>query len=833
MFKKGNNYDLLFAGIQKLNDDNLSFLKIAVTVPVEGTFFYTVPKRLEPQALVGCRALVPFRNRKVTGYILEKSPAVRDRDTKEILDILDAEPLFHEQLVPFFEWMADYYLHPIGQIIRSALPGGINSNPFKTAFLTEKGFRILERLPPLSQERDILCWIRDNPGKRLPQPINEIYPLQKKGWVIIEDRQQKRRAGPLMRRFVRPKAGIDLRSVLGKMKRSSKAENEGQFLKTIFGSGPVLLNELTSKFSNGSYLVNKWVKKGVLQSYKGPVYRSPAGTIMCPASVPSELYGQQRRALNRINSYLDKDTFHVCLLYGVTGSGKTEVYYRAVEHAIGLGKQAIIMVPEISLALYMEGIFRSRLGNRIAVYHSRLSRGERFDEWMRTASGEVDLVIGARSALFVPLSRLGLIVVDEEYDSAYKQENSPRYQARDAAVVRAKMDRAVVILGAGTPSVQSFQNATIGKYHLLSMPDRIEKRPLPDVEIVDMKSLKGRQSGNEIISPRLLEALDKNLMAGNQTILFLNRRGFRSLYLCRFCGQSIRCPNCDVALTYHLEENRLFCHYCGFHSETRLKCPSCGRRGIKAYGFGTERLERELKDMFPEARIARMDTDSTRKKGRAFQILKKFSEHKIDILVGTQMIAKGYDFPRVTLVGVIAADLSLGFPDFRAGERTFQILSQVAGRAGRGDQRGEVIIQTFNPAHYAVQTATVYDYKSFFDKEKGLREQLNYPPFSHLVCLRIKGNNKDKTEKAAQEMCADIRNILAGWPKRGKEIQVLGPAEAPISRLKGKYRWQILIKSKSMSLLKHLLNAAGKESRKVLQSSGVNLVFDVDPYQMI
>jgi len=816
-----------------LNDDNLSCLKIAVSVPVKGTFSYLVPERLVPQARVGCRVLVPFHNRKVTGYILEKLSQDHDQGIKEILDILDAEPLFHKQLVPFFEWMADYYMHPIGQVIQSALPGGINTNPFNTAFLTEKGSRALDSLTSLSQEREILTWIKDHPGKRFPQPLKNIYPLQKKGWLVIEDRQQKRRAGPLRRRFVKPTAEIDLKSVLEERGRSSKAKNEVEFLTTVFNSGPILFSELTARFSNGSYLVHKWTKNGALESYTGPVYRSPAGTSMFPSSVPSELYGQQRRALSRIKSFIDKQTFHVCLLYGVTGSGKTEVYYRAVEHAIGAGKQAIVMVPEISLALYMEGIFRSRLGNRVAVYHSRLSGGERYDEWMRMVRGEVDLVIGARSALFVPLSRLGLIVVDEEYDSAYKQENSPRYQARDAAVVRAKMDKALVILGAGTPSVQSFQNAASGRYHLLSMPDRIEKRPLPDVEIVDMKAIKGGQSRDEILSPKLVEALDKNLVAGNQTILFLNRRGFRSLYLCRSCGQSIRCPNCEVALTYHLEGNRLVCHYCGFHSETRLKCPSCGRKGVKAYGFGTEKLEQELKDMFPEARVARMDTDSTRKKGQAIQILRKFSRHEIDILVGTQMITKGYDFPRVTLVGVIAADLSLGFPDFRAGERTFQILSQVAGRAGRGDQRGKVIIQTFNPDHYAVHTATVHDYRSFFEKEKELREQLSYPPFSHLVCLRLKGNNKGKTEKAAQRLSADIRDILAGWPKRGKEIQVLGPVEAPISRLKGKYRWQILIKSKSVSLLKHLLTGVEKSSRKVLQSSGVHLILDVDPYQMI
>lgn len=825
--------DLPFAGNQKLNDDNASYLKIAVSLPVRGTFFYAVPQRLKPLALIGCRVLAPFRNQKVTGYILENASDVHVRDMKEIADVLDTEPLFHNKMVPFFEWMADYYLHPIGQIIRSALPAGIETKPFKTAFLTQKGSRILDNLPSLSQEGKILSWIKDHPGKRLPQPLKKFYALERKGWIIIEDRQQKRRTGPLMRRFIRSKTNIDANVVLGKMKETSRAENEVQFLKTVFDSGSLMLNELTAKFSNGSYLANKWVQKGVLESYKASVYRTPAGTIICPSPVPSELYGQQRRALDRIKAYLDKRSFHVCLLYGVTGSGKTEVYYRAVRHALDLGLKAIIMVPEISLALYMEGIFRSRLGNRIAVYHSRLSKGERYDEWMRMARGEVDLVIGARSALFVPLSGLGLIVVDEEYDSAYKQENSPRYQARDAAVVRAKIDKAVVVLGAGTPSVQSFQNAATGKYHLISMPDRIEKRPLPDVEIVDMKLLKGRQSGNEIISPRLLEALNKCLKAGNQAILFLNRRGFRSFYLCRFCGQSLRCPNCDVALTYHLEENRLFCHYCGFHSKTLLICPSCGRKGIKAYGFGTERLEQEVRDMFPEASVARMDTDSTRKKGQAFRILKKFSEHSIDILVGTQMIAKGYDFPRVTLVGVIAADLSLGFPDFRAGERTFQILSQVAGRAGRGHRKGEVIIQTFNPAHYAIQTATVHDYESFFEKEKGLRKQLGYPPFSHLVCLRLKGNNKDKTEKAAQSLGIEIRNTVAAWPKRGKEIQVLGPVEAPISRLKGKYRWQILIKSRSSALAKHLLEAVELNTKRILQSNGVNLVLDVDPYQMI
>ena len=492
-----------------------------------------------------------------------------------------------------------------------------------------------------------------------------------------------------------------------------------------------------------------------------------------------------------------------------------------------------MMAPEISLAVYLEGIFRSRLGDRVAIYHSGLSQGERYDQWMRIVRGEVDLVIGARSALFSPLPRLGLIIVDEEHDSAYKQDRGPRYNARDAAVVRAKMEKALVILGSGTPSVQSYQNGISGRYHLLSMPERIEKRPLPDVEIVDMKITEDMRSKREMISPRLKEALEQNLMDGNQCMLFLNRRGFYRVYLCRSCGQSLRCPNCDVALIYHLEENRLSCHYCGYYSETRTKCSSCGNEGLRAYGFGTEKLEYELRESFPEARIARMDADSTRRKGQAIQILKRFAEQKLDILVGTQMITKGYDFPNVTLVGVIAADLSLGFPDFRAGERTFQVLSQVSGRSGRGDQKGKVIIQTFNPDHYAISTATAHDYQSFFREERQLREQLGYPPFSHLACLTLKGNSKKETEEAAQQLNQAIRGTLAKWPRRGKEIHVLGPAEAPISRLKGKYRWQILVKSKNVSLMRHLLTRAEQLKGKIFQSSGVSLILDMDPYHMI
>lgn len=808
-------------------------ISVAVALPVSETFHYLIPDNLASRAEVGCRVLIPFRNRKVTGYILEKRSVDREEDLKEILDILDQEPLFHEGLVPFFRWMADYYRYPIGRLIQSALPGGLNVSPFKTGRLTEMGLSGLNLLPLRSEERRHLAWVKENPGKRFPFPLKMAYLFQKKGWLIIENRTKRGRVGPLKRKFVRAKEGIDLKSVLRERAGEIRAKNEFEFLETVFNTDGILLKKLSSKFSNGLYLANKWIKKGIVEGYSVPVFRAPAGEIMFPSPVPCQLYDQQKEALNLIQKRLNKRSFSTCLLHGVTGSGKTEVYYRAIEHASRLGRQTILMVPEIALAVYTEGIFRSRLGDRIAVFHSGLGQGERYDQWIRMVRGEVDLVIGARSALFAPLPKLGLIIVDEEHDFSYKQDKAPRYQARDAAVVRGKTEKALVILGSGTPSVQSFHNAVTGRYQLLSMPDRIERRPLPDVQIIDMKTIPEGGNKNGIISPELKSALDRNLAEGKQAILFLNRRGFGRVYLCRFCGQSVRCPNCELALIYHLKENRLACHYCGFYSEPQSVCPSCSREGMKAYGFGTEKLEQELKEAYPDRCIARMDRDSTRRKGHTFQILKEFSDRKIDILTGTQMITKGYDFPNVTLVGVIAADFSLGFPDFRAGERTFQILSQVAGRAGRGDHMGRVIVQTFNPEHYAITTARDHDYQSFFQKEKELRKQLSYPPFSYLACLRLRGNNKRVTANMAHQVGKEIMGILGKWPKRGKEIQVLGPAEAPLAKLKGKYRWQILVKSKGAELLHYFLEKVEGVSKRKLRSSGVSMIMDVDPYQML
>jgi len=769
----------------------------------------------------------------VTGYVMAVAPPPDPSvPLKEILDILDPHPLFFEDMVPFFEWVSEYYLCPIGLVIKSALPGGINRQSYRTALPTEAGLLTLERGASGNGETATLSWIRDHPGAPLPRPFHRIYSLAKKGWLRFENRTTGRSTGPLMRRLVKVREGFHSRELVEKIEGHLGARNEEAFLRKVLSCDGIWQTELCREFSNASYLVEKWSAKGVLERVSAPVYRTPAGGIITQAAPPKTLLKQQDTALRDLRRRIRARRFSACLLHGVTGSGKTEVYFRAVKETIGEGRQAILMVPEISLATYVYGLFRSRLGDRVAIYHSRLSRGERYDEWTRMARGEVDLVIGARSALWAPFPNLGLLVVDEEFDPAYKQENPPRYHARDAAVVRGKMSKALVLLGSGTPSVQSYHNCLKGRYHLLTMPRRVENRPLPDIEMVDMKTDGGPTGEERIISSRLKTALEVHLGAGNQAILFLNRRGFHRLYICMDCGKSIRCPNCDVALTHH-QEHRLKCHYCGFDIEAHSRCPSCGSGKLKPFGFGTERLASELSDLFPEVKVGRMDTDSTGRKGSAFEILKRFGDHEIDILVGTQMITKGYDFPNVTLVGVIAADLSLGFPDFRAGERTFQVLTQVAGRSGRGMKKGQVIVQSFNSEHYAIKAAMTHDFKIFFKEEMSLREALGYPPFTHLTCLKIKGNSKERTAEAARFLGKHMRQIILGWPKRGREIRILGPVEAPISRVKGKYRWQILIKGPSVALIRHLVLAVDEVFKGASHLKGVQLIVDVDPYQMI
>jgi primosomal protein N' (replication factor Y) len=759
------------------------YVQVAVTVPVSGTFTYTVAGDLTKKVGVGKRVLISFSGRKVTGYVLRLIPPEDRTGLKDIIDVIDPYPLFPPNMVEFFEWLSSYYLYPIGLVIKAALPTGLNVN-----------------IPA---------------GTEVPP----------RGWLD--------KVGLLKRVFITVKKGAPIDRSLFEPKRAPR--NEPEFLEMIIKSKEISLREINDIFNNGAYLVDKWVKKGLLKRSLRRVVRDIAGETLFISPEPPPLNPKQREVLGKITGKLKEDSFFTYLLHGVTGSGKTEVYYHAVAVAKELGRQSIIMVPEIALTVSLASLFKARLRDRVAILHSALSMGERYDQWVRIAKGEADVVIGARSALFAPFSRLGLIIIDEEHDPSYKQEEKFCYQARDSAIVRAKLTNALVVLGSGTPSIQSYQNAMSDRYGLLAMPERILKRQPPDITIIDMTGFEGGppMADDSIISSPLRKEIGESLAQGKQTILFLNRRGFSALFLCRFCGEAIRCPNCAVSLTYHKYGNNLLCHYCGFRIQPPTRCPLCNREKLKPYGFGTERVVETLREIFPDARVERMDRDTVRHKGEVQQVLKRFLDYETDILVGTQMVTKGHDFPKVTLVGVISADLSLNCPDFRAGETTFQLLSQVAGRTGRGRSPGRVIIQTFNPSHYAIIAARDHDYQRFFSHETSLRRQLNYPPFSSMANLRLLGNSRAKTEKIARQIGMRIGDILKEQSKGKKDIEVLGPVEAPVAKLKGKYRQQILIKSRRPGHLNRLLKDLNRGSAQILSSSGVKLIVDVDPYQMM
>ncbi len=784
---------------------------------------------------MGRRVTVPFGRREVTGYVLGQETLDPDQPLRPVLEIQDDSALFHSDMVPFLLWVADYYMHPIGLLIHAVLPGGGRSRSYFSARLTERGRSLAGKLPVSSTEHRMMAWIGAHPGRRSAFPLQDVRMLEQKGLVSIEYKRPGRgRKGPSVQRFVRASEGTDLKSLLERRSESLSARNEFPFLEEVYSSGGLRLREVRKKYSNGEYLVRKWVRKGLLMTCDVPVLKTPVGCEHLPSTEPAGLFSQQEIALKEIRALLKKGDFAPCLLHGVTGSGKTEVYFRAALETIALGRQALILVPEISLSIYMEGVFRSRLGDRVALYHSELSKAERYDQWIRIARGDVDVVIGARSAVFAPLPNPGLIVVDEEHDFSYKQEESPRYQARDAAVVRGKVEQAVVLLGSGTPSIQSYYNAVKGKYVMLSMPRRIESRPMPLIELVDMKEAeKGGGLAGGVLSPVMLEALESNLARGHQTLLFLNRRGFHRVCLCRRCGEAVRCPNCDLTLIHHLRDDTLACHYCGFRMRPEEHCRACGNGKIRALGFGTERLESELRRLLPEAEIDRMDRDSTRRKGEASKLLKRFGAGEIDILVGTQMITKGYDFPKVTLVGVIAADASLGFPDFRAAERTFQLLCQVAGRAGRGELPGRVVVQSYAPAHYAVSTARIHDFESFYRQETELRSQLGYPPFSHLARLIVEGTSDEAAGRVARRLGRGMEEIRQGLTDAGGSgIQILGPVEAPIARIKGRYRRQILVKCARVERLHRFLGRVEDLIARLTRRTAVKVVVDVDPYYM-
>jgi primosomal protein N' (replication factor Y) len=731
---------------------------VAIPLPLEKSFHYLVPASLAERAQPGRRVLVSFGSRRVTGYLLAFGQADDTTRLKEIIDVLDEEPLWTDGELEFFRWVGSYYLAPLGEVIKSALPAGIN--------------------PRSAQDSD--------------QTVGGGSRIRREAFYLPLD---------------------------GAMPERALGAKAGELLELVRMEGEVSATELRKRFGACSPQLKRLQELGLLRREERELFRDPFRDETVQPDSPRQLNPHQQAALDRILARLDSREFSPLLLHGVTGSGKTEVYLQAISHALEQGLNALTLVPEISLTPQLVRRFRARFGDGIAILHSGLSDGERYDEWRRIRRGLARIVIGARSAIFAPLERIGIIVVDEEHDSSFKQSDGLRYNARDLALVRGRMEGGLVLLGSATPLITSRYAVEQGRLELLSLPERVRGIPMPTVETVAMQGVKGT------ISPPLLKALEEVLANGEQAIIFLNRRGFATFLVCNDCGHPLICPNCSVTLTFHRGRGQSVCHYCDYAVPAPGTCPDCGCTELKELGAGTERVEHELRQLLPNARILRMDSDTTSGRGSHDRLLKRMSDGSADILIGTQMITKGHDFPSVTLVGVINAEASLHMPDFKSSERTFQLLSQVFGRAGRGETPGRVILQALDPGHYAIQCAISHDSDGFYRQELEFRQEAGYPPFSHLASLALSGTSEQAVEQRAEATALLLRRIRS---ELGLRTELLGPAPAPLYRLRGRFRRRILLKSPSRSELRRLI-IAWKEER---DSSAVRETMDIDPLDM-
>lgn len=746
-----------------MSDPN-NLIDVAIPLPLDGPFTYKVPSELLPRVEIGRRVLVPFRNKIRAGFVVGTTASdPGSQEIKEVVDIPEEEPYLTPGLWLFIRWVADYYMLPVGLVLKTALPPGSDRKSRPWAILTPDG-RTQSGDPENSKRLSL-------PAKLLKAGVMNLSELDdligpdgrkealKRDWIRIEER------------IARPRLSLRKRKL------------------------PELLD--------------------------------PAGTPVSPTEQLPQLTPDQSSAVTRIGDAVLKGGFSPFLLFGVTGSGKTEVYLRVIREVLKKGERALVLVPEIALTPQLARRFLRRIGGGVGIFHSGLTPSQRLDEWRRVQAGKVNVAIAARSGIFLPMRDLGLIVVDEEHDPSYKQEDSCPYNARDMALARSKLENTCVILGSATPSFETFVNAQRGKIARVDLPTRHHGGGLPAVELVDLKATKGKSNQGAFLTPILIDAMEKTLACKEQVVLFLNRRGFDTFAQCRSCGNVFKCPNCDISLTHHKRARDLRCHLCGFSQAAPPLCPQCSGEKLFFGGVGTQKVEEELAALFPEARIERLDRDTTRRRDELEGILDRFRQKEIDILTGTQMIVKGHDFPGISLVGVLCGDLSLHFPDFRAAERTFQMLTQVAGRTGREKDSGRVILQTFDPDHEAIQCAASHAYESFFEKDSVLRRELAYPPYGHLILVRVEGNNEKRVEKKAI-MIGRAARLLKG---ESKGVMIMGPAPSPRKKMVGRYRWQLLFKAATRTPVRSLVKALISEG--YLKGHGLKIVVDVDPIDLM
>jgi primosomal protein N' (replication factor Y) len=790
-----------------------------VLVPAPGRLAPLDYRAAQPLA-PGTRVLVPLGARRAMGVVVGAGGEIPGVVLRDVLAVLDDAPVLDAALMQLVAWMADYYLSSLDEVLGTALPGVLRIETERRAALVDPA---PEGLTPAEREVvELLAGgelaanaIAQRLGARGQRALNG---LARRGLVRVSERLRRETAPTRRQRFYAAVSDATADTQLAR--RPALRAVYGYLRAHPLGRAPD--HELRHSFPDASAKLRALLAAGLVRVSEEEQYRSVLPPVAA-ADVRVSLTAAQQAAVDAVDA-ARAEGFVAWLLHGVTGSGKTEVYLRAIA-ALPPDAGALVLVPEISLTHQLVERVRARFGEAVAVLHSQLGAGERWDEWRRIARGEARIVVGARSAVFAPLRRLGLIVVDEEHDGSYKEQEGVHYHGRDVAVMRAKLAGCPLLLGSATPSMESLANAQAGRYRLLALPERVASRPLPPVRLVDLRGSAGERP--PILTPELDAALDANLAAGGQSLLFLNRRGFANALQCRACGEPRMCPNCSVALTVHRSWRALRCHYCDHTIVPPLVCGECGEPALLEWGIGTEQLEALLATRFPAARIARMDRDSTRRKGSQQKLLADWRAGRFDILIGTQMIAKGHDVPGVTLVGVVHADAGLNFPDFRAGERTFQLLAQVAGRAGRGDKPGRVVVQTLQPEHYSLRAAATHDFAAFAEAELAARRELGYPPFSRLVLLRFEGTAAPAVEQVARETARRLRGEAGG------RFSVLGPAPAPLERLRQRHRIQLLLRGTGGTAVRRAVAVQLPELRALAKARDVRLVVDVDPQHML
>ncbi|MDD3705591.1 MAG: primosomal protein N' [Clostridiaceae bacterium] len=792
-------------------------------------YSYLIPEKMKSLIRVGSRILVPFGmgNKQIEGYVvgLKDSIDFKVSKIKSAAKLLDEEPVMSPKLVELAKWMKEKYLSYYIDAIQAIVPSPIRTKSSYNIELYESE-DINEKIEKLNSNSimEIVDFLEQNSGSSKLNDIKEYFSDRKIDYYIKKLLEAKvvrkvqvigNKIGSKKQKLLYIEDGKDI-----EIKKTASKQKE--IYELVLEYPGISLAKLKETCGDCDSSVKSMLKKGYIRIEEKDEYRSLDSKVY--KEERHKLTPEQQKALSDIKYCFSNDRDVV--LFGVTGSGKTEIYLELIEEYLLKGKDAIMLVPEISLTPQMVSRFKNRFGENIAVLHSGLSEGEKYDEWRKIKAGIVKVAIGARSAVFAPFKELGIIIIDEEHEHTYKSEIRPKYLTREVAEKRCRLEGANLLMGSATPSIETYYRAKIGELGLAELESRANGSPMPEVEVVDMRE--ELESGNRtIFSNSLTDAILDNLKNKDQMILFLNRRGHSTFVSCRQCGIVMKCPRCSISLTYHMKSEKLICHYCGYERDNPTICPKCNSKNIKYFGVGTQKLEKEFQKKFSVKEVLRMDADTTSRKNSHQEILDKFRRKEVNVLLGTQMISKGLDFPDVTLVGVIAADTSLNLPDFRSAERTFQIIAQVSGRSGRGRKKGRVIVQTYSPEHYSIEYARCHDYKGFYNKEIMLRKELAYPPFSSIANIIISGTVEDEVIKYANE----IGILLDEAIKQYKDVEKLGPAAAAISRIKNRFRWQIVVKGKSEDVLRKILRSLAETCDE--GRSNVSMSMDLNPQNMV